>query len=1516
MGEILGIIFIIILLGTWWFVLPIVMPVVFSKKVKRIKQKVLDLYEDGTITREQYIYCTNVFPPIVSDTIHDSAVAQKEERVKALANVPQASESSDKAAALTPQLSQNVHLKSEQNESPAPAVNPQSEQNESPAPAVNLLSEQNESPAPAVNPLSEQNESPAPAVNPLSEQNESSAPAVNPQSEQNESSAPAVNPQSEQEDKSSHASSKPEPETLAARETIEDAPLSNSPLIPIPVLLAVSVILFCLAGIAGISSRWAENSALEKLLSVGCFSLIFFGAFALAHYKLKIPNSAKAFYILGVAALGITLTAAELFGLFLGEAGIATQLLLPTLLISGGMFFGYRIFKTPLFPILGTVVAYLFLIALSAAIFDSAAMIFFIPAIVSTGALIYVSLSKKETPAKLRKPALVLFLVFALLSAFASPALASQLHQVLMVTFALLLVAVMHIQTYQAPNRFIDAALPPVLTWAALLFSIKLCDHAPAALYICSTVQCASAAATAFCARKHGKTPGAPTIILQTVGILIVWITMAVGYSYRINAYAHADLIRCGALVLPSLLFLILGARLILKYRTQSTPAAETTEAKDTTTETDEAKDTATETDEAKDTEAQEATESDIAATDKAKAEDIAKKAKAKLSPAVSYGADAWLSLLASFIFFFFCYNEAPHGEEAIIGCNTAFSVGLLALALIPERFHIGSLRARQFTVFPLLICLAIAQYIILEDIYYNRSVSVLQSFEFNQLFFLIPAFALAVYGRHKALQREDKNFAVAAHVAAVGIILWIFPLLLAILDFAIPAANLKPLILPADMLLLAVILFYEPKSPLCPNLGKARFACGMLLVGLSYLIASAKLPDFVHPLLIDVMPWLMATGYVAFILFYTFRKRVACADAPHQRRMLSFSLFVVLAFVQFILRKDLYNPCSLLTAFQTNQLFFLLPAFALAVIEYRKAIQRQDKSWALAAQVSAACAILWIFPLLVVLLDYALPVLDLKPYILPSDMLLLTAILLHEPKSPLCPSLSMHRLVAGTVLTGISYILTVIALDETTLAAAVPWTVTGCYAAFILFYTFRKRIAFADAPHMRVRTALALFTVMSLVQIYPNTRIAAVMLLAALGLAIVDDRRSAALAQPKDQTIAAILGSILTFGLIALVVIALPEFIPITSATHESVILKHTLAAVALLCALAVLAEHIVMGKKETRPYRLVAAVDLEVTAALALLYQIIDMPGLPSRLMLLAAGLIGTACFSWREHRKYGVFAALAVFTGIYTLLKSGWINLETTEPDYFVWIATAILTAALAFADGFKRPGYTHLRATWILAAWPLIIVHNDPYHIAHLTGVLIIALNLLQYLRERGKSDHDRTLITLSASIIGLAIPLKILMLPEDSWLPVMIRPELIFLIPLVTAYIISWFVWKFRNPSHDICSVAALTCLPMLYLFPSQHVLFHAVTTTVLAIAAILVALRTKLNRYLFTGLISILIIFFSQTGSFWLSLHWWVYLAVVAVILLAIAVINETERRKGSTFAALLKGLIARAWKW
>ena len=1282
----------------------------------------------------------------------------------------------------------------------------------------------------------------------------------------------------------------------------------------------------CTAGIAGIYSNWGTFSNVGKLLAVSSFSLIFFGAFWLSHYKLKIINSAKAFYILSIAALGTAVSAAELFGLLpIGDARVATMFLLPTLILSCGIFLGYRIFKTPLFPILGTVLAYTFLIALSASIFDSAAMFFFIPALVSTAGLIYVSLSQKEMPSKLRKHALVLFLIFTLLSAFASPALASQLHQILMVTFALLIAGLMHFQSYQAHHRFIDIAIPAVLTWAALLFSIKLCDNAPAALYICSTVQCASAAATALCARKHGKTPGAIPVTLQAAGILIVWLTMTAGYSYRIYDYAHADLIRCGALVLPALLFLILGARLILRYRTTATATAETADAQNTATENAaDAQNTATEN----------------AKTDAtADTDDIIQIAKAKLRPVTTYGTDACLALVASFIFILFCYSNAPHAKAVITWSNAIFSVGLLSLALIPERFHIGSQRARQFTIFPIFICLAIAQSIIIKGAYHNQAIEMLQLFEFNQLLFLLPACALALIERKRAILRDDKTMAIGTHVAAIGIILWIFPLLLAILDFLLPAAVLSPYIMPADMLLLAVIMLHEPKSPLCPDLSPMRLVSSMILLAISYITASNALLDMADSLPI-AMPWFMAIGYVTLILFYTFRKRVACADAPHIRRIIAFSVFIVLALAQIYLR-DYHNLTpGLRNLFQTNQrfillsetnqLFFLFPAFALAVIERKKAIQHADKNIAVGAHVAATCAILWIFPLLLSLLNDAIPATDLKYYILPTDMLLLAVILLHEPKSPLCPNLSKLRLSAAAFLTGISYLITSITLHDQALSwiavsvekapnnpfTIATWLVTAGYAAFILFYTFRKQIAFADAPHIRLRAAIALFTVMSLVQIDPNIRIAAVLLLPAFALTILDDRRSAALQSPKDQTIAAAIGSALVFGIVALVILNLHAIFGITYETQNAI---QTLAfsSVALLCALAVLAEHLTMGKKETRPYRLVTAVDFELTAACATLYLIVTWEtNLAIRLMLLTAGLIGTACFSHREQRKYGAFAAIAVFAGLYAVLDRGWIHLETAEPDYFLWIATAIITAALAFADGFKRTGYTHLRAVWALATLPLLLVRHDPYHIAHLAGVLIVALNLLQYLREHGKCDHDRILITLSTGIIAVATTIKILILPESSWLPVMIRPELIFLIPLTTAYLVSWRVWKFRQPSHDICSVSALIGLPMLYLIPSDHVLFHAITATVLAVAAILVALHTKLNRYLITGILAIAIIFFSQTQNFWISLHWWVYVAVVGVILLAIAVINETERRKGSTLAKRVKDLAQKAWKW
>ena len=1121
-------------------------------------------------------------------------------------------------------------------------------------------------PVPAESPEIASSPEPVPAESPEIASSPEPVPAESPEIASSPESVPAESPE---------IASSPEAPTLAARTEPPKEVSNTSTMIPIPVILALGVVLICIAGAAYISSFWSSASEIGKLFAVGSFSLVFYGAFRLAHNKLQIEHSAKAFYILCIAALGITVTAAELFGLILGDAGPAAKMLLPTAVIAAGMFRGFAIFKSRLFPILGVSFVFLFLTALSTVVFDDAAMMFFIPAIVSTGCLVYARLGKSAFATEARNPAFVLFLVFTGLLMCSVFAIENALHRNIVTTFALALAVIMHVQQHKAFNRFVEFAIPVALGWACLTFIDSIHDDPHSiALFIGCILLSASSVLSFVSLRRFDKTPHPVSILLYA--------SLTTFFAFLANEVAWEDYLG-EALLIPAFVYIILGANIVQRARVLASQDAST----------------------------------------------------------VSPFAAALIALIAGALFALVGYgnivDDLPDTNTWIL--NLAMSAALLVIAIVPGHLRFGDIRSRRYASFALLVILAFMQQFVLPNSY--QDTQVLTRYPFNQLLFLVPAFAIALIERSNAIRTERSRFAILSHICAVGVVLWIVPLCMVLLNVAI-----------------------------------------------------------------------------------------------HQ--------------------------------------YFIWSIY-----------------------------------------------LDLTDYIYVVDSLLLALILLHEPQKSLCPDLSKIRLVIGAVLIGLSYIIISIVQNGTLtgdpmLVKLIPWCCAAFYLAIILFYTFRKRIACPDAPHLRLRAATALCTTMSITQVDFNEKIAVVLLISAIALTVLDDRRSAKRHSPHDQSIAAVIASILFFGLTLLVALKVREIFNVSFEVKNRV-LTFVFPSVALLFSLIVLGEHLWMHKREVRPYRLVAAVDLELSAAFALCYLGFNLPAeLTIQWMMLATGLIGTGCMSYREHRKYGQITALVVFLAIYTLLETGWEHFEISEPGYFVWIAAAAVTAILAFADGWKRTGITNLRLVWIIAALPLIIVSGDPYHIAHVAGVLIVALNLLQYLRERGKCDHDRVLITISTGIIAIALTLKIMLLPYNSWLPVMIRPELIFLIPVSTLYLDSYFIWQFRGNSHEVCSIMALICLPLVYLIPGTHILFHAITVTALAIVSIIIAVRTRLNRYLTIGIVSIVCIFFSQTQNFWLSLHWWVYLAVVGVILLSIAVLNETQRRKGSTALQLLKGYIARSWKW
>lgn len=1083
------------------------------------------------------------------------------------------------------------------------------------------------------------------------------------------------------------------------KETTQSPGLSNTSTGAIPIILTVGVILLCTAGIAYISSVWSTASAFIKLFSIGCFSIIFFIAFALAHFKLQITNSAKAFYILGVSALGITVMAAELLDLFLGNASLAVQFLLPTAVISAGMFMGYKRFSTPLFPILGATLAYAFLIALSVSVFDNPEMYFFLPAVVSQ--LLFMGLNHMPAAysTKMRMPVTVLARTCTILSICTSPFIEGTLHQVLTTVFALAICVALHLKSFKATNVYLGLAQTITLVWAVLLFGTTLCPNESIAIIVCSVLLTSSTVFTFVSTQKQSKSLNLLTTIVPPVAIIICFLVIK----------PQTSLLSALAMIIPGITWLILGNNIMQKRESMITMASGTLLIFLAYTYT------------------------------------LEIQGKFETYP---WNIILWM---VHFIFaaIFLLYALIPDkyilcaqrmAQRAIDAQSVAYDA--------PVRAGIAPQNLKIYTAIAALILLAVSQWELLDtprryDLICYKDFISSHYFALTQLIFLIPALVLSHRTHDNAL--SSNKIAKILNITALSLTIWI-------------ATDL--------MVFINAMGIYISLGDTCPNL---------------------------------------------------------------------------------------YQPQNTF---------------------------------------------------------------DLEAFILPIDLLILGILLLLQfPKNSLFSK--QWQMVGGSytlILVSAFYILTL--WIENNLSIYALWLITFGYIFIILCDTFRQQTAQINAPHAQIRTAATMCALFGLPALYVAPLLSTCAFVPALVLSMIDNRLSKN--SPNHLTISACIGYVCTISIVTILTFNLSNIFNCTDETAD-LIQEFMPFSLSLVFALGVLFEHLKFSKLPVRPYFILANAAFKIPALIAtvtLIHHVLytdDIIG-PLPILLLIASCITTWCHSYREKKLYGIISALSISVSIYVLLDIS--HLFNRFPHYMLLIATAIITACLAFVEGYQRKGFTPLRAVWILPAFCLLFENHDLYHIAHPSGIVLITLNLLQYLRDNGKSDHDRLLITASAGIVAIASTLKIASLDADAWLPAFIRPELVFIIPITTAYILAVKVWKFRFYTHGICTVLAFIGLSMVYLIPSQHILFHACSVTALSMAALVAAFITRHSRYIALGILNIAIIFFNQTQDFWLHLNWWIYLAIVGITLIAIAVINEMERRKGSTLFKRLHALHHETWKW
>ena len=301
----------------------------------------------------------------------------------------------------------------------------------------------------------------------------------------------------------------------------------------------------------------------------------------------------------------------------------------------------------------------------------------------------------------------------------------------------------------------------------------------------------------------------------------------------------------------------------------------------------------------------------------------------------------------------------------------------------------------------------------------------------------------------------------------------------------------------------------------------------------------------------------------------------------------------------------------------------------------------------------------------------------------------------------------------------------------------------------------------------------------------------------------------------------------------------------------------------------------------------------------------------------LLLIAVSVGTSFMLCRKKSiRHDYVPAFMMFCGLLYLVNQAFAYYDDGSYYRWKWVSWLIVSVVMAvYAFFVSRPmrGITGNRLMWVLPALMLVFIDHDPYHFIRTLGILLISLNLLQYFNDHGRSLHDRWLITAAVALpsIGGAIRLVV----RSSFVPDIIVPECAVMCLALPAYILAWFLWRWHNVAHSIAYwIFAIGVL--LLCFMEESLLFHACFVTVIAVVSILLGLRMKRMRYLASGLVPILVIFFRSTSNFWLELSWWVYLLMIGLILVGIAVANEASRRRGTTLAKALQEKREKLWQW
>ncbi len=193
-----------------------------------------------------------------------------------------------------------------------------------------------------------------------------------------------------------------------------------------------------------------------------------------------------------------------------------------------------------------------------------------------------------------------------------------------------------------------------------------------------------------------------------------------------------------------------------------------------------------------------------------------------------------------------------------------------------------------------------------------------------------------------------------------------------------------------------------------------------------------------------------------------------------------------------------------------------------------------------------------------------------------------------------------------------------------------------------------------------------------------------------------------------------------------------------------------------------------------------------------------------------------------------------------------------------------------------------------------------------------GYILLSLTALLFWQRTKRPLVDR--LATSAAVAALAAAC----IAEPFFtIPAVIADEYRLLIPLAALLAAHRFIWKDDRLVTGWLSFAwGCACIVIL----SFQAIDGGMTADalILGVGSLLVFIASfsfRLKRIFLLSTVTLTALGLYLSRQFWLSLAWWVYLLSAGIILITIAVINESYRKKGSGIL-ITTGKIFGAWRW